>query len=92
MCCFLQYSLPSAHFFSQHKCISGCFRGAAQEEYEEQVQELERLRWVHEASQVQHITALAWQAKQEAMLHVLKAATARATPIQVGQELISTMM
>ena len=57
---------------------------AVQEEYEEQLQELERLRWVHETSQMQHITTLAWQAKQEAMLHVLKAADSRATAIEVA--------
>lgn len=36
--------------------------------YEEQVQELERLRWILETSHMQHVTTLAWQAKQAAML------------------------
>ena len=53
------------------------------QEYEEHVQELERLRWVHEASQMQHVTTLAWQAKQQAMLACLKASTARAGGLEV---------
>ena len=53
------------------------------QEYEEHVQELERLRWVHEASQLQHITTVAWQAKQEAMLAALKFTNTRPGVLEV---------
>lgn len=53
------------------------------QKYEEHVQELERLRWVHEVSQMQHVTTLAWQAKQEAMLATLKASVTRRGAIEV---------
>lgn len=50
--------------------LSGCILqlAFALQAYEENVQELNRLRWICETSQMQHITTLAWQAKQEAML------------------------
>ena len=51
--------------------------------YEEHVQELDRLRWIHEASQLQLITALAWQAKQEAMLASAKASIDKPSALQV---------
>ena len=47
------------------------------------MQELDRLRWIQEASQLQYITALAWQAKQEAMLHAAKASIQRSSVLQV---------
>ena len=51
--------------------------------YEEHVQELDRLRWIHEASQMQYITTLAWQAKQEAMLDSIRLTIHRASSLQV---------
>lgn len=51
--------------------------------YEDDVQELDRLRWIHEASQMQHITTLAWQAKQEAMLGSMRASVDRVATMQV---------
>lgn len=51
--------------------------------YEEHVQELDRLRWIYEASQLQLITALAWQAKQEAMLASAKASIDKPSALQV---------
>lgn len=41
------------------------------------------MRWIHEASQLQLITALAWQAKQEAMLASAKASIAQPSALQV---------
>ena len=52
--------------------------------HEEQVQELERLRWIHEASQLQYVTTLAWQAKQEAMLESVRVSIDRAGVLQVA--------
>lgn len=52
--------------------------------YEEHVQELDRLRWIHEASQLQLVTALAWQAKQEAMLASAKASIEQSSALQVS--------
>lgn len=51
--------------------------------YEEHVQELDRLRWIHEPGQLQLITALAWQAKQEAMLASAKASLDKPSALQV---------
>ena len=51
--------------------------------YEEHVQELDRLRWIHEASQMQYITTLAWQAKQEAMLDSIRLTIHRASSLKV---------
>ena len=57
--------------------------------YEDHVQELDRLRWIHEASQMQHVTTLAWQAKQEAMLESTRGSISRAASVQVCQILHS---
>lgn len=51
--------------------------------YEEHVQELDRLRWIYEASLLQYTTASAWQAKQEAMLEAAKANLDRSSALQV---------
>ena len=59
-------------------------QSAALQAYDENVQELNRLRWVHETSQMQHITTLAWQAKQEAMLQSVKHSQDRVASLQVG--------
>lgn len=57
--------------------------------YEDHVQELDRLRWIHEASQMQYVTTLAWQAKQEAMLESTRVSISRAASVQVCQTLHS---
>lgn len=57
--------------------------------YEEHVQELDRLRWIHAASQMQYVTTLAWQAKQEAMLESTRVSISRAASVQVCQTLHS---
>ena len=51
--------------------------------YEEHVQELERLRWILETSHVQHVTTLAWQAKQAAMLDSMQVSINRAANANV---------
>ena len=57
---------------------------AALQAYDENVQELKRLQWVHETGQMQHITTVAWQAKQEAMLQSAKLSQDRALSMQAG--------
>ncbi len=57
--------------------------------YEDHVQELDRLRWIHDASQMQYVTMLAWQAKQEAMLESTRVSISRAASVQVCQALHS---
>ena len=47
------------------------------------MQELDRLRWIHEASQMQLVTALAWQAKKEAMLASATASIDKPYALQV---------
>ena len=42
------------------------------------------MRWIHEASQMQLVTALAWQAKQEAMLASAKASIEQPSALQVS--------
>ena len=70
--CFSCYDCPSASL-------------ALTQAYEDHVQELDRLRWIHEASQMQHVTTLAWQAKQEAMLESTRVSISRAASVQVCQ-------
>ena len=41
------------------------------------------MRWVHEAGQLQNVTTLAWQAKQEAMLAALKVTATRSGALEV---------
>ncbi len=57
--------------------------------YEDHVQELDRLCWIHEASHMQYVTTLAWQAKQEAMLESTRVSISRAASVQVCQTLHS---
>lgn len=51
--------------------------------YEEHVHELERLRWILETSHMQHVTTLAWQAKQAAMLDSTQVSIDRAANAHV---------
>ena len=51
--------------------------------YEDHVQELDRLRWVLETSHMQHVTTLAWQAKQAAMLDSMQVSIDRAAHANV---------
>ena len=51
--------------------------------YEEEMAELERLRWVAGLGRQQHIMACAWQIKQEAMLAFYQQALDSLTPGQV---------
>ncbi|KAL0051380.1 hypothetical protein WJX82_006427 [Trebouxia sp. C0006] len=66
----------------QPDSLHNVLRGPDSQAYEDHVQELDRLRWIHEASQMQHVTTLAWQAKQEAMLESTRVSISRAASVQ----------
>ncbi len=74
-------------WFNLNLCTSD--NSALMQAYEDHVQELDRLRWIHEASQMQHVTTLAWQAKQEAMLESTRVSISRAASVQVCHTLHS---
>lgn len=74
-------------WFNLKLCTSD--NSALVQAYEDHVQELDRLRWIHEASQMQYVTTLAWQAKQEAMLESTRVSISRAASVQVCQTLHS---
>ena len=74
-------------WFNLNLCTSD--NSALMQAYEDHVQELDRLRWIHEASQMQYVTTLAWQAKQEAMLESTRVSISRAASVQVCHTLHS---